>query len=50
MEQGDPRCPKQRGQRYRHYYQIHETISPTRMVSIGPEIDFTIPRDRDRLA
>ncbi|MEE8276122.1 MAG: glutathione S-transferase family protein [Alphaproteobacteria bacterium] len=33
-----------------HYYGSHETINPTRIVPKGPEIDFTRPHDRDRLA
>ncbi|MEM9002431.1 MAG: glutathione S-transferase family protein [Cyanobacteria bacterium P01_F01_bin.86] len=30
----------------RHYYQSHETINPTRIVPVGPEIDFKAPHDR----
>ncbi len=33
-----------------HYYGSHETINPTRIVPKGPEIDFTLPHDRGRLA
>jgi putative glutathione S-transferase len=33
-----------------HYYQSHETINPTRIVPKGPELDFTGPHDRARLA
>jgi putative glutathione S-transferase len=33
-----------------HYYQSHETINPTRIVPKGPELDFTGPHDRGRLA
>ena len=29
-----------------HYYQSHETINPTRIVPVGPEIDFTEPHNR----
>ncbi|NEO82871.1 MAG: glutathione S-transferase family protein [Spirulina sp. SIO3F2] len=29
-----------------HYYQSHETINPTRIVPLGPDIDFTIPHGR----
>ncbi|MEB3210764.1 MAG: glutathione S-transferase family protein [Leptolyngbyaceae bacterium] len=31
----------------RHYYQSHETVNPTRIVPIGPEIDFTEPHGRE---
>ncbi len=34
----------------RHYYMTHDRINPTRIVPIGPAIDFTLPHDRDRLA
>ena len=30
----------------RHYYQSHGTINPTRVVPIGPEIDFMLPHQR----
>jgi putative glutathione S-transferase len=30
----------------RHYYQSHETINPTRIVPIGPQIDFIAPHQR----
>jgi glutathionyl-hydroquinone reductase len=33
----------------RHYYASHETINPTRIVPVGPEIDYTAPHDRARL-
>ncbi len=33
----------------RHYYESHDTINPTRVVPVGPEIDFTAPHGRDRL-
>ena len=33
-----------------HYYGSHETINPTRIVPVGPEIDYTTPHDRDRFA
>jgi putative glutathione S-transferase len=33
----------------RHYYGSHETINPTRIVPVGPEIDFAAPHDRDHL-
>ena len=30
----------------RHYYQSHETVNPTRIVPVGPEIDFQAPHNR----
>ncbi|NEQ53600.1 MAG: glutathione S-transferase family protein [Leptolyngbya sp. SIO3F4] len=30
----------------RHYYQSHETINPTRIVPLGPNINFTEPHNR----
>ncbi|NET48086.1 MAG: glutathione S-transferase family protein [Merismopedia sp. SIO2A8] len=32
-----------------HYYQSHTTINPTRVVPIGPEIDWMEPHQRDML-
>lgn len=32
----------------RHYYQSHESIDPTRIVPIGPLLDFEAPHGRDR--
>ena len=32
----------------KHYYGSHETINPTRIVPIGPEIDYAAPHNRDR--
>ncbi|MGB0562332.1 MAG: glutathione S-transferase family protein [Spirulinaceae cyanobacterium] len=32
-----------------HYYQSHTTINPTRIVPIGPEIDWLEPHQRDSL-
>ncbi len=32
-----------------HYYASHETINPTRIVPVGPDIDYTQPHDRARL-
>jgi len=32
-----------------HYYGSHETVNPTRIVPLGPAIDFTAPHDRARL-
>ncbi|MDD9910893.1 MAG: glutathione S-transferase family protein [Ahrensia sp.] len=31
-----------------HYYGSHETINPTLVVPVGPDIDYTQPHDRDR--
>lgn len=33
----------------RHYYQSHVSINPTRIVPIGPVVDFGAPHARDRL-
>ncbi|MDJ0839091.1 MAG: glutathione S-transferase family protein [Acidobacteriota bacterium] len=33
----------------RHYYYSHHTINPTRVIPVGPEIDYTQPHDRKRL-
>lgn len=33
----------------KHYYGSHETINPTRIVPIGPEVDYSAPHNRDRL-
>ncbi len=32
-----------------HYYESHESINPTRIVPVGPELDFETPHGRDRL-
>lgn len=32
-----------------HYYTSHESVNPTRVVPVGPAIDYTAPHDRDRL-
>jgi len=32
-----------------HYYASHETVNPTRIVPVGPQIDYTTPHDRARL-
>ena len=32
----------------RHYYRSHVTINPTRIVPLGPQLDFTAPHDRAR--
>ncbi len=34
----------------KHYYGSHETVNPTRIVPVGPAIDYSAPHDRDRLA
>ena len=31
-----------------HYYASHETVNPTGIVPMGPEIDYMAPHDRDR--
>lgn len=33
----------------RHYYYTHDDINPTRIVPIGPALDFTTPHGRERL-
>ena len=33
----------------RHYYESHETINPTRIVPVGPELDLDAPHGRDAL-
>ena len=32
----------------RHYYMTHDTINPTRIVPLGPIVDWTTPHDRAR--
>lgn len=32
-----------------HYFASHESINPTRVVPVGPDIDYTTAHDRDRL-
>lgn len=32
-----------------HYYGSHETVNPTRVVPVGPDIDYSAPHDRGRL-
>ena len=32
-----------------HYYGSHRTINPTQVVPLGPQQDFTLPHDRNRL-
>lgn len=31
-----------------HYYYSHDTINPTRVVPVGPELDYNRPHNRDR--
>jgi putative glutathione S-transferase len=33
-----------------HYYTSHEMINPTRIIPVGPDIDFTTPHNREQLA
>jgi putative glutathione S-transferase len=33
-----------------HYYASHDTINPTRIVPVGPDIDYSEPHDRDALS
>ena len=33
-----------------HYYGSHANINPTRIVPVGPYLDFTTPHDRERLS
>lgn len=33
----------------RHYYASHETVNPTRIVSLGPDIDYSLPHNRSNL-
>ncbi len=33
-----------------HYYASHETVNPSRVIPMGPAIDFTLPHDRMRLS
>ena len=33
-----------------HYYMSHNTINPTRVVPVGPDIDYSLPHDRARLS
>jgi putative glutathione S-transferase len=34
----------------RHYYRSHGDVNPMRLVPTGPDVEFTEPHDRDRLA
>ncbi len=33
-----------------HYYGSHESINPTRIVPVGPDVDYSAPHDRTRLS
>jgi putative glutathione S-transferase len=33
-----------------HYYGSHDTINPTRIVPVGPDIDYSEPHGRDALS
>ncbi len=33
-----------------HYYTTHPDVTPTRIIAIGPELDFEEPHDRDELS
>ncbi len=33
-----------------HYYGSHESINPTRIVPVGPDVDYSAPHDRARLS
>jgi len=33
----------------RHYYATHDDINPTRIIPLGPELDFTTPHGREKL-
>ena len=33
-----------------HYYGSHDTINPTFIIPVGPDIDFNAPHDRERLS
>ena len=32
-----------------HYYASHATINPTRVIPMGPEVDYAAPHDRAAL-
>lgn len=34
----------------KHYYASHEMINPTRIIPMGPDIDFSTPHNRERLS
>ena len=33
-----------------HYYTSHDTINPTRVIPVGPELTFHLPHQREKLA
>ena len=33
----------------RHYYTSHESVNPTRIIPIGPDVNFNTPHNRERL-
>jgi putative glutathione S-transferase len=33
-----------------HYYRTHPNVNPSRIVAVGPDLEFDAPHDRDRLA
>jgi putative glutathione S-transferase len=33
----------------RHYYMTHDSINPTRIVPVGPAVDWEAPHGRERL-
>ena len=33
----------------KHYYGSHETINPSKVVPIGPELDYNQPHNREKL-
>ncbi len=34
----------------KHYYASHDTINPSRVIPVGPDIDYLAPHDRDKVA
>ena len=34
----------------RHYYMSMTAINPTRIVPLGPDLDFSVPHDREKFA
>ena len=32
-----------------HYYASHETLNPSRVIPIGPQIDYSVPHERNKL-
>ncbi|MFB6156177.1 MAG: glutathione S-transferase family protein [Haloferacaceae archaeon] len=36
-------------QTVQHYYRSHADLNPKRIVPVGPNLDFSVPHDRDRL-